>query len=86
MRFCRVVRVDRGAGNDGALRHFGSEARLILGCTPQSRPFRFPDLTGKLSTAEYMFYLIGSAEPPKGNYGKGYDFGIDPPEAEKKKR
>jgi hypothetical protein len=39
----------------------------------------------KLGRAEYMFYLIGSAEPPKGNYGKGYDFGIDA-EAEKKKR
>jgi hypothetical protein len=24
---------------------------------------------------EYMFYLNGSAEPAKGNYGKGYDFG-----------
>lgn len=49
-------------------------------------PSVFRLTAGKLSTAEYMFYLIGSAEPPKGNYGKGYDFGIDPPEAEKKKR
>ncbi len=23
------------------------------------------------------FFLIGSAEPTKGNYGKGYDFGIE---------
>jgi hypothetical protein len=29
----------------------------------------------KLSKGEFMFYLNGSAEPPKGNYGKGYDFG-----------
>jgi hypothetical protein len=42
--------------------------------------------TSKLGNAEYMFYLIGSAEPPKGNYGKGYDFGIDAPAPEKKKR
>jgi len=40
----------------------------------------------KLAKAEYMFYLIGSAEPPKGNYGKAYDFGIDAPDPEKKKR
>lgn len=31
----------------------------------------------KLSDGEYFFYLIGSAEPPKGNCGKGYDFTID---------
>jgi hypothetical protein len=42
--------------------------------------------TSKLANAEYMFYLIGSAEPPKGNYGKGYDFGVDAPAPEKKKR
>jgi hypothetical protein len=29
----------------------------------------------KLSKGEYMFYLNGSADPAKGNYGKGYDFG-----------
>ena len=59
MRFCRVVRVDRGAGNDGALRHFGSEARLILGCTPQSRPFRFPDLTQSARFAQHRNTLDG---------------------------
>jgi len=34
---------------------------------------------------EYMFFLIGTAEPPKGNYGKGYDFGMQLPDAEKKR-
>ncbi len=29
----------------------------------------------KLIKGEYMFYLNGSAEPAKGSYGKGYDFG-----------
>jgi hypothetical protein len=31
----------------------------------------------KLTPGEYLFFFIGSAEPPKGIYGKGYDFGID---------
>jgi hypothetical protein len=31
----------------------------------------------KLSSGEYLFYLSGTAEPPKGNFGKGYDFGVD---------
>src|SRR4051794_32700686 len=35
-----------------------------------------------LAAGEYAFFLIGTAEPPKGNYGKGYDFGIEPPNAE----
>ncbi|HEY7389722.1 MAG TPA: hypothetical protein VH640_14495 [Bryobacteraceae bacterium] len=29
----------------------------------------------KLGMGEFMFYLIGTADPSKGNYGKGYDFG-----------
>jgi hypothetical protein len=33
----------------------------------------------KLGKGEYLFFLVGSAEPPKGNFGKGYDFGIDEP-------
>jgi len=35
--------------------------------------------TGKLGKGEYLFFLVGSGEPPKGNLGKGYDFGIDEP-------
>jgi hypothetical protein len=31
------------------------------------------------SQGEYLFFLIGSAEPPKGSQGKGYDLGIDEP-------
>ena len=38
-----------------------------------------------LGMGEYLFFLIGTAEPPKGNYGKGYDFGVQPPEAGKKR-
>jgi hypothetical protein len=38
-----------------------------------------------LVKGEYMFLLIGTAEPPKGNYGKGYDFGMEPPAVEKKR-
>jgi hypothetical protein len=52
-RYCRVLRVDRDAGNDGALRHFGSGARLILACIRQSGPFRFPDLTGSRLCANW---------------------------------
>jgi hypothetical protein len=35
--------------------------------------------TSRLTKGEYLFFLVGSAEPPKGNFGKGYDFGIDNP-------
>jgi hypothetical protein len=38
-----------------------------------------------LDKGEYAFFLIGTAEPPKGNYGKGYDFGVEPPAAERKR-
>jgi len=31
----------------------------------------------KLQKGEYLFYLIGSADPGKGIQGKGYDFGVD---------
>lgn len=35
--------------------------------------------TNKVVKGEYLFLLLGSAEPPKGSYGKGYDFGIEGP-------
>lgn len=49
------------------------------------RPFDFlevgPNLfkltTAKLGKGEYFFFELGSAEPPKGSLGKGFDFGID---------
>ncbi len=44
-------------------------------------PGVFKITTTKLVDGEYLFFLVGSAEPPKGNYGKGYDFGIDLPKA-----
>jgi hypothetical protein len=40
-------------------------------------PQLFRVTTGKLAKGEYLFFLMGSAEPPKGTYGKGYDFGVD---------
>jgi hypothetical protein len=40
-------------------------------------PRLFKITTSKLGKGEYLFFLVGSAEPPKGNYGKGYDFGIE---------
>jgi hypothetical protein len=51
-----------------------------------SRLFRIT--AGKLTKGEYLFFLLGSAEPPKGTYGKGYDFGVDetPPAANAKKK
>jgi len=33
----------------------------------------------KLAKGEYLFFQLGSAELPKGSYGKGFDFGIDEP-------
>jgi len=32
-----------------------------------------------LTKGEYLFLLLGSAEPPKGSYGKVYDFSIQAP-------
>jgi hypothetical protein len=36
-----------------------------------------------LAKGEYLFYVVGSADPPKGNCGKGYDFGIVEPSKRK---
>jgi len=38
-----------------------------------------------LEAGEYLLFLVGSAEPDKGTYGKGFDFGVDALAAEKKK-
>ncbi len=51
------------------------------------RPFDFLEVganlfsltTSKLAKGEYLFFQLGSAEPPKGSLGKGFDFGIDEP-------
>jgi hypothetical protein len=40
----------------------------------------------KLNPGEYLFLFIGSAEPPKGIFGKGYDFTITTPAAPPKSR
>lgn len=42
-------------------------------------PKLFKLTIAKLAEGEYFFFFIGSAEPPKGSYGRGYDFGIEPP-------
>ncbi len=42
-------------------------------------PSLFELTTAKLTKGEYLFFQLGSAEPPKGSYGKGFDFGIDEP-------
>ena len=42
-------------------------------------PALFKLTTAKLAKGEYFFFQLGSAEPPKGSYGKGYDFGVDEP-------
>jgi len=37
-----------------------------------------------LGKGEYAWFLLNTAEPPKGKYGKGYEFGIDTPPVPKK--
>jgi hypothetical protein len=47
-------------------------------------PRLFKLTTQQLDAGEYLFFLVGSAEPAKGIYGKGSDFGIDAEAKEKK--
>jgi len=49
-------------------------------------PHLFKLTPPKLGGGEYLFFFIGSADPSKGIYGKGYDFGIDPIEQQKQKK
>jgi hypothetical protein len=42
-------------------------------------PQLFRITPSKLARGEYVFLLLGSAEPPKGSYGKVYDFSIQTP-------
>jgi hypothetical protein len=42
-------------------------------------PRVFKLTVGKLVKGEYIFFLLGSADPPKGSQGKGYDFGMGEP-------
>jgi hypothetical protein len=44
----------------------------------QVGPSLFKITAAKLDAGEYLFMLLGSAEPPKGVYAKGYDFSLDP--------
>jgi hypothetical protein len=39
-------------------------------------PHLFRITTASLPLGEYLFFLIGSGEPAQGNFGRGYDFGI----------
>jgi hypothetical protein len=40
-------------------------------------PHLYKITSNKLAAGEYLFFLVGSAEPSKGTYGKGWDFGIE---------
>lgn len=42
-------------------------------------PHLFKLIPAKLEPGEYLFFFVGSADPSKGIYGKGYDFGVDSP-------
>jgi len=44
----------------------------------------FKITTTKLAPGEYMFFIVGSAEPSKGIHGKGYDFEIEDSQEQKK--
>lgn len=48
-----------------------------------SRLFRIKP--AKLDPGEFLFFFIGSAEPPKGVFGKGYDFSIEAAPSKKTK-
>jgi hypothetical protein len=39
-------------------------------------PHLFRATTPTLPPGEYLFFLIGSTEPAQGNFGRGYDFGV----------
>ena len=73
-----------------ALTRKGDRRELELGppIKPEvRRPFEsvevganlFRITTAKLTKSEYLFFQLGSAEPPKGSLGKGFDFGVDGP-------
>jgi hypothetical protein len=47
-------------------------------------PHLFRVRPAKLDPGEYLFFFIGSAEPPKGVFGKGYDFKIEAPQIGKR--
>ncbi len=47
-------------------------------------PHLFRVKPAKLDPGEYIFFFIGSAEPPKGVFGKGYDFNVEAAPAHKK--
>ena len=46
-------------------------------------PQLFRLTTPGIKPGEYLFLQMGSAEPPKGSYGKGFDFGVEGQESTK---
>ena len=67
---------------------------LKTGLNPDAvRPFDQAEVGTKLfkltppvlAGGEYLFFLVGTAEPDKGTFGKGFDFGIDVEPPAKKK-
>jgi hypothetical protein len=76
---CKNDRREIGMGPPGAELQFRPEAVRQFDSL-EVGPHLFKITTGKLPKGEYLFFLVGSAEPPKGSYGKGYDFGIEGPQ------
>jgi hypothetical protein len=72
-------------GPSGKKQEFKAEAMRAFDSL-ETGPQLFRITTAKLGPGEYIFFQVGSAEPPKGSYGKGFDFGIDEPVAAPKKR
>ena len=65
----------------------------VAGLRPEvTRPFDSVEVAArlyritpaKLAPGEYLFLIVGSADPSKGIHGKGYDFGIDEAQQGKK--
>jgi hypothetical protein len=67
--------VDMGAGPKPELK--GNAMRQFDSVEVGVRLYKIT--TSKLAKGEYLFFMVGSAEPPKGSQGKGYDFGIEEP-------
>ncbi len=75
---CENDRREIGMGPSGAELQLRPEAVRQFDSL-EVGPHLFKITAGKLPKGEYLFFLAGSAEPPKGSYGKGYDFAIEEP-------
>jgi len=73
---CKNDRREIGMGPSGAELQLRPEAVRQFDSL-EVGPRLFKITAGRLPKGEYLFFLAGSAEPTKGSYGKGYDFGIE---------